>query len=174
MTPSITENPGGSKNISKKDSQSSFSLSEDEMGTTPKFLEESKFKKQSTVNLNTKLEKALSLKDIRNKLKYSLEQQKQIFNSVKNPKNEIQSSYAKEEDPRMKQESHLTKLDSDLSRHSSSKVEYKHFKRHEFFEEKVKMQREKVRFMIEDDPESDKKVIFKNNHSYVKVFVRLL
>ena len=55
------------------------------------------------------------------------------------------------------------------SQNSVSKVEYRNFTRHEFFEEKVKMQREKVKFMIEDDPESDRKVIFKNNNSFVKV-----
>jgi hypothetical protein len=48
-------------------------------------------------------------------------------------------------------------------------VEYRLFKKHEFFEEKVKMQREKVKFMIEEDPESDRKVNFKNNEGFIKV-----
>lgn len=164
MTPSITENPDKSANVSKRDSQSSFSLSNDDMGASPRFLEESQVKQP----INPKLDKASSLREIRNQMRSSLEKQKQIFNSV-NQKNKISSSYANQDSTRTRNDPYLSKMDSNLSRNSSSKVEYRNFRRHEFFEERVKMQREKVRFMLEDDPESDRKVIFKNNQASVKV-----
>jgi hypothetical protein len=80
-----------------------------------------------------------------------------------------ESMYDKEKTLNKNQSSKVSRKGSTLSKNSVSKVEYRHFKKHEFFEERVKKQREKVRFMIEEDPESDRKVNFKNNQGFIKV-----
>lgn len=164
MTPSIAENLHETPNISDKDSNSSFSLSDEEINNHPQFLEESKnIKEISKMNLD----RANSMKEVRAQLKYSLQQRKQIFNSESRPKRLPESMYGENDfkngGPMM------SRKHSSKSRHSLSRVEYKHFKKHEFFEEKIKLQREMVRTLIEDDPESDRKVYFQNNQSFIKV-----
>jgi len=171
MTPSITENTIGSQHGSVNDSKSSFSLSDDDIEHPPKFLEDSKMKKISTMKEGSKTpyEKTNSMREVRAQLKNSLETRKQIFNSVTQKKMIRESLYDKDKSLHRNQSSKMSRKGSTISRNSVSKVEYRYFKKHEFFEERVKKQREKVRFMIEEDPESDRKVTFKNNQGFIKV-----
>ena len=166
MSPSIAENLHDTLNDSEKDSHSSFSLSDDDIKNHPQFLEESKNPKE---NSKMNLDRANSMRELRAQLKYSLQQRKQIFNSENRPKKLPESMYG--EHDFKNGEYGVSRKHSSKSRHSLSRVEYKHFKKHEFFEEKIKLQREMVRTLIEDDPESDRKVFFKNNQSFIKVKV---
>lgn len=163
MTPSITEQQPKLDN-SKADSQSSFSLSDDDIKDAPQFLEESKQKKFSHMKTPSKpqYQQSSSMREVRRQLKMSMEKTKQFYNSV-TQKNEVRDSIEKTK------KSDTSRKESSVSRQSVSRVEYRHFRKHEFFEEKLKMQREKVKFMIEEDPESDRKVSFKQNYSFIKV-----
>ena len=164
MTPSITENQG-TVNNSGIHSQSSFALSDEELENAPQFLEESKKNNLKNLKTFTKFnnERSSSMREVRRQLKLSLEKTKQFFNSVtqKNETPEITN----------KNDKKMTRKESNISRNSLSRVEYRNFRKHEFFEEKLKMQRQKVRFMVEEDPESDRKVNFKNNLSFIKVML---
>ena len=168
MTPSITENLPESFNYSDKESHSSFSISDDD-NHGPSFTEQSKYLNGQNPKKNSKMNnfRRNSMKEIRAQLRYSLEQRKQIFNSESGNKRKPESSY-QEYDVKYN-ESKFSKKKLKNSKSSISRVEYKHFKKHEFFEEKIKIQREMVKTLIEDDPESDRKVTFKKNQSFVRV-----
>lgn len=166
MTPSITE-PAGTLHESGVHSQSSFSLSDGELDHAPQFLEEQQPKKTNVLRPGAKAgyDRSSSMREVRKQLKLSQERRKQLFNSV-TQKNNVRKSTGV---PEKKGPLQVSRKESTASRNSLSRVEYRHFRKHEFFEEKLKMQREKVRFMIEEDPESDRKVVFRNNSSFIKV-----
>lgn len=161
MTPSITEQHPTANN-SRALSHSSFSLSDGELESSPRFHEESRAKQLSHLKTptNAQYDRSSSMREVRRQLKISMEKTKQFFNSV---------TQQKDSPPQRPSRAEMSRKESSTSRKSMSRVEYRNFRKHEFFEEKVKMQREKVKFMIEEDPESDRKVSFKQNSSFIKV-----